>query len=108
MTRSELVARITASNEHLRYKDAERIVAAILDEIADTLRQGHRVELRGFGTFSVKDRAPRTARDPRLGRTVRVGARRVLHFKSSRLLNKRLNEVLGKSEPASSRTGEES
>ena len=94
MTRSELVSRIAARNPHLRQQDAERIIAAILREIADALRQGQRVELRGFGAFSIKDRAPRTARDPRRGRVVQVDTRRVLHFKASRLLNRRLNEVL--------------
>ena len=99
MTRSELIARIAASNTHLRHQDAERIVAAVLREIADALRQGHRVELRGFGAFSIKDRAPRIARDPRLGHAVKVGSKRVLHFKSSKLLNKRLNEALGTPQP---------
>lgn len=94
MTRSELIARIKAANSHLRYQDVERIVSAVLDTIADSLRQGNRVELRGFGTFSVKDRAPRIARDPGRGRTVHVDSRRILHFKSSKLLNKRLNAAL--------------
>ena len=95
MTRSELVARLAASNPHLRHRDAERLVDAVLHEIAEALRQGHRVELRGFGAFSIKDRAARIARDPRLGSTVQVASKRVLHFKSSKLLNKRLNEALG-------------
>ena len=94
MTRSELISRIAARNPHLHHQDAERIVAAVLREIADALRQGHRVELRGFGAFSIKDLAPRSARDPRLGRVVQVDSRRVLHFKSSRILNRRLNEKL--------------
>ena len=94
LTRSELIGRLTAANPHLRHQDAARIVATILREIADALRHGNRVELRGFGTFSVKDRAPRTARDPRRGRSVRVGRKRLLHFKSSRILNKRLNAAL--------------
>ena len=95
MTRSELVSRLAASNPHLRHRDAERLVDAVLHEIAEALRQGHRVELRGFGAFSVKDRAARTARDPRHGSTVQVASKRILHFKSSKLLNKRLNEALG-------------
>ena len=94
MTRSELIARVAAANPHLRHQDAERIVATILSEIADALRQGQRVELRGFGAFSIKDRAARVARDPRLGHAVQVNCRRVLHFKGSKALNKRLNEVL--------------
>lgn len=95
MTRSELVARIASSNPHLRRRDAERLIDALLYEIAEALRQGHRVELRGFGAFSIKDRAARIARDPRLGNTVQVASKRVLHFKSSKLLNKRLNKALG-------------
>ena len=94
MKRSDLVARIAEANPHLRQQDAEWLVATVLQEIADALRQGHRVELRGFGTFSIKDREPRMARNPRLGEKVQVGRRRVAHFKSSKVLNQRLQEAL--------------
>ena len=94
MNRSDLIARLAADHAHLRRQDAERLVATVLQEIADALRRGQRVELRGFGTFSIKDRAPRTARNPRLGEKVQVGRRRVAHFKSSKVLNQRLNDEL--------------
>ena len=100
MTRSELVARIAASNPHLRHKDAERLIDAVLREIGDALRQGHRVELRGFGAFSVKDKEARVARDPRFGNIVQVDSKRILHFKSSKLLNRRLKEAFGNEPPS--------
>ena len=94
MTRSELVARIAAENPHLHREEAARIIDTILREIADCLRRGNRVELRGFGTFAIKDRAPRIAYDPGRRRPVRVGRKRLLHFKSSRILNQRLDTAL--------------
>ena len=65
MTKSELIARLAAKNPHLYQRDVERIVATVFDEISKALATGDRVELRGFGAFSVKKRDPRTGRNPR-------------------------------------------
>jgi integration host factor subunit beta len=91
MTKSELIRRIAANNPHLYQQDVERIVATIFDEIADALAEGKRVELRGFGAFSVKDRPPRTGRNPRTGEPVEVEAKRVPFFKIGKQLHERLN-----------------
>jgi integration host factor subunit beta len=91
MIRSELVQKIADQNPHLTVRDAERIVATILDSIADTLAAGGRVELRGFGAFSTRGRDGRTGRNPRTGDPVEVDAKRVPHFKAGKELRERLN-----------------
>lgn len=91
MIRSELVQKIADANPHLTLKDAERIVATVLDSIADALASGGRVELRGFGAFSTRMRDPRTGRNPRTGVAVAVQAKRVPHFKAGKELRERLN-----------------
>jgi integration host factor subunit beta len=91
MTKSELIRRISEMNPHLYQQDVERIVATIFGEIADALAEGKRVELRGFGAFSVKDRPPRTGRNPRTGEPVSVDAKRVPFFKIGKQLHERLN-----------------
>jgi integration host factor subunit beta len=91
MIRSELIDTIAAANPHLTQRDAERVVATILDAIADTLAAGGRVELRGFGAFSTRGRQSRTGRNPRTGTPVAVDAKRVPHFKPGKELRERLN-----------------
>lgn len=91
MTRSELIQRIAEHNPHLYQRDVERIVSTIFDEIAQALAEGKRVELRGFGAFSVKDRDARVGRNPRTGETVSVDAKRVPFFKTGKQLRERLN-----------------
>ena len=91
MTKSELIQRLAEMNPHLYQRDVERIVSTIFDEIADALCRGDRVELRGFGAFSVKQRGPRLARNPRTGETVHVGAKAVPFFKTGKELRERLN-----------------
>jgi integration host factor subunit beta len=91
MTKSELIQRISDQNPHLYQRDVERIVSTIFDEISEALAQGQRVELRGFGAFSVKDRDSRTGRNPRTGETVHVDAKRIPFFKTGKLLRERLN-----------------
>ena len=91
MIRSELVAIVAEQNPHLTIKDAERIVATIFDEITDALAQGRRVELRGFGALSTRDRDPRTGRNPRTGAAVKVDAKKVPYFKPGKELRERLN-----------------
>lgn len=91
MIKSELVQRIAESNPHLYHRDVERIVATIFDEIARALAHGDRVELRGFGAFSVKKRPSRTGRNPRTGAPVKVDAKAVPYFKTGKELRERLN-----------------
>jgi integration host factor subunit beta len=91
MIRSELVEKIAAENPHLYQRDVERIVATIFDEIIDAMAQGDRVELRGFGSFSVKKRDARRGRNPRTGETVSVAEKHGPFFKTGKLLRDRLN-----------------
>jgi integration host factor subunit beta len=91
MTRSELIAQLAASNPHLRQPDVELIVSTIFDEITEALAQGDRVELRGFGAFSIKKRDPRTGRNPRTGSAVEVSAKAVPYFKPGKELRERVN-----------------
>ncbi len=91
MIRSELIHKIADDNPHLFQRDVERIVATIFDEITDALANGHRVELRGFGAFSVKRRDARVGRNPRTGESVSVEAKAVPFFKTGKLLRDRLN-----------------
>jgi integration host factor subunit beta len=91
MTKSELIARIAAANPHLYHRDVERIVTTIFDEITSALARGDRVELRGFGAFSVKERDSRTGRNPRTGEAVSVSAKYVPFFKTGKELREKLN-----------------
>ncbi len=91
MTRSELISRIAQQNPHLYHRDVERIVATIFDEITNALANGDRVELRGFGAFSVKGRDARIGRNPRTGESVSVDAKSVPFFKTGKQLRDRLN-----------------
>lgn len=91
MIKSELIAKLAAEHPHLSQKDVERAVAAVLDGMTDALASGGRVELRGFGAFSVRDRPARTGRNPRTGEPVEVEAKRVPFFKSGKELRERLN-----------------
>ena len=91
MIRSELIEKIAAENPHLYQKDVERIIDTIFDEIIDAMAEGDRVELRGFGSFSVKKREARTGRNPRTGESVQVEAKAVPFFKTGKSLRDRLN-----------------
>ncbi len=91
MTKSELIARLAESNPHLYQRDVERIVTTIFDEIAGALARGDRVELRGFGAFSVKTRDPRQGRNPRTGETVSVEGKAIPFFKTGKQLREKLN-----------------
>ncbi len=92
MLRSELVQKLADENPHLRPQDLERVVDTILDEITQALEQGSRVELRGFGAFSVRKRDSRTGRNPRTGEAVEVEAKYVPFFKAGKELRARLND----------------
>lgn len=91
MTRSELIQRIAMNNPHLLQRDVERIVSTIFEEIVAALSRGDRVELRGFGAFSVKGRNGRIGRNPRTGESVAVAAKVVPFFKTGKELRERLN-----------------
>ncbi|MEM8748697.1 MAG: integration host factor subunit beta [Pseudomonadota bacterium] len=92
MIKSELVQVISEQNPHLYQRDVENIVSAILDGISDALANGDRVELRGFGAFSVKNRGARVGRNPRTGERVEVEEKWVPFFKTGKDLRERLNE----------------
>lgn len=95
MTRSELIARIAQQKQEegldLKQRDIERIVTTIFDEISAALTRGDRVELRGFGAFSVKHRDARVGRNPRTGASVDVGSKAIPFFKTGKQLRDRLN-----------------
>ncbi len=91
MTKSELIARLAEKNPHLYQRDVERIVSTIFDEIGGALSRGERVELRGFGAFSVKRRDARVGRNPRTGEAVHVTEKFIPFFKTGKLLRERLN-----------------
>jgi len=91
MIKSELVQRIAARNPHLYQRDVENIVNAILDEVVQALARGDRVELRGFGAFSVKNRPARVGRNPRTGQQVEVEEKAVPFFKTGKEMRERLN-----------------
>ncbi len=91
MTRSQLILRLAAQNPHLVHREAERVVNAIFETIAAGLAQGDRVELRGFGSFTVRERAPRVGRNPRTGETVHVPAKLYPYFKTGKERRRRIN-----------------
>ncbi len=91
MIKSELVQRIATQNPHLYQRDVENIVNAILDEVMAALMRGDRVELRGFGAFSVKNRPARVGRNPRTGDKVEVSEKFVPFFKTGKEMRERLN-----------------
>ena len=91
MIRSELIQKIADENPHLYQRDVERIVSVIFEEITESLARGDRVELRGFGAFSVKRREARQGRNPRTGEAVAVDQKHVPFFKTGKGLRERLN-----------------
>ncbi|MBL4750925.1 MAG: integration host factor subunit beta [Amylibacter sp.] len=91
MIRSELVEKIAEDNPHLYHRDVERIVSTVFNEIIEAMANGNRVELRGFGAFSVKKRNARVGRNPRTGDSVSVDEKHVPFFKTGKLLRDRLN-----------------
>ena len=91
MTKSQLIAQLAERNPHLYQRDLEKVVATIFEEISLALGRGDRVELRGFGAFSVKTREARTGRNPRTGETVNINRKFVPYFKVGKDLRLRLN-----------------
>ncbi len=91
MTRSQLILRLAQQHPYLGHHEVERIVKTIFEKISEALARGDRIELRGFGSFTVKERAPRVGRNPRTGETVHVAAKLRPHFKSGKELRRRIN-----------------
>lgn len=92
MTRSELIAGLAEENPHLTIADVEKIVSALFDEMTLALSRGERVELRGFGAFTVKQRQARAGRNPRTGEAVDVAQKSVPFFKAGKELRERVNK----------------
>ena len=95
MIRSELIQKIADENPHLYQRDVERIVNTVFEEVTDAMSRGDRVELRGFGAFSVKKRDARVGRNPRTGKPVNVDEKFVPFFKTGKELRERLNKEYG-------------
>jgi len=92
VTKSELIAQLSVRFPQLVLKDAEIAVRTILDAMSQTLCEGERIEIRGFGSFSLNHRPPRLGRNPKTGETVPVPAKRVPHFKAGKELRDRVDE----------------
>jgi integration host factor subunit beta len=86
MTRSDLVEELAARFAQLTHRDAELAVKTVLDAMSDALVKGHRIEIRGFGSFSINRRPPRVGRNPRSGESVQIPEKRVPHFKPGKAL----------------------
>lgn len=96
MTKSELVEIIASKQTQLSVKDVELAVKTILDLMSDTLSSGQRIEIRGFGSFSLHYRAPRVGRNPKTGESVTLDAKYVPHFKPGKELRDQVNDSLKK------------
>ncbi len=91
MTKSELIKRLSSKYTRLKESELEALVNLVLKEISDALIKSERVELRGFGAFSIRERAPRTARNPRTGEKVTVGARKSIYYRAGKELKDFIN-----------------
>lgn len=96
MTKSELIQRLAKRYPHLYQRDIEVLVGTMFDEISNALATGNRVELRGFGAFSVREREARAARNPKNGTTVSVGKRHAIYFRTGKELRERVSSVIPK------------
>ena len=94
MTKSELIEKLAASQSQLTAKDMELAVKMILDHMSDALARGERIEIRGFGSFSLHYRAPRVWRNPKSGESVSLPGKYVPHFKPGKELRERVNSSL--------------
>lgn len=92
MTKSELIDRLAAKQTQLSFKDVELVVRTVLEHMAQSLSQGNRIEIRGFGSFSLHYRAPRTGRNPKTGDSVELTGKYVPHFKPGKELRERVND----------------
>jgi integration host factor subunit beta len=95
MIRSELLQQLQRDNPELRADEIEQVVEIFFEEISQRLAEGGRIELRGFGAFSTRERDARVGRNPRTGEPVEVPAKRVPYFKAGKDIRKRLNNDEG-------------
>ena len=102
MTKSELIERIAAVQTQLSAKDVELAVKMMLDHMAEALADGERIEIRGFGSFSLHYRAPRLGRNPKTGEKVELAGKYVPHFKPGKELRERVNLSLQKEQDKAS------
>ena len=98
MTKSELIEILSQKQSQLAYKDVELAVKTMLDHMGTTLANGERIEIRGFGSFSLHYRPPRVGRNPKTGDSVELAAKYVPHFKPGKELRERVNESMGEVE----------
>lgn len=91
MTKSELIDRLTSKQPHLAHKDVELVVKCLLEQMSDSMENGNRIEIRGFGSFSLHYRPPKTARNPKTGETVALPSKYVPHFKPGKELRERVD-----------------
>ena len=98
MTRSELIEKLSAQFQHLLQKDAELVVKNILESMSNTLNNGKRIEIRGFGSFSLHYRPPRVGRNPKTGEEIPIQARRVVTFRPGQKLKARVEKYAGSQE----------
>ena len=94
LTKSKQIARISKENQQLSPRDVELAVKTLIDYMADTLAEGGRIEIRGFGSFSLHFRAPRVGRNPKTGASVKLHGKYVPHFKSGKELRERVNDSM--------------
>ncbi len=94
MTKSELIEQLAEQHAHVPVKDVENAVKEILEQMAGSLSSSDRIEIRGFGSFSLHYRAPRTGRNPKTGETVELDGKHVPHFKPGKELRDRVNESI--------------
>lgn len=95
MTKSELVLKLSKLYPHLYQRDIEHLVGTVLGTISQTLVEGGRVELRGFGAFSIRKREARKARNPKNGKEVQIGERFAIYFRTGKELRERINKSQG-------------
>lgn len=96
MTKSDLIEALSAKQTLLNYRDVELAVKLILEQMSDTLSEGERIEIRGFGSFTLHHRPPRIGRNPKSGESVKLDEKYVPHFKPGKELRERVNAAAGK------------
>ncbi len=102
MTKSELIEILAVKNSHLNHKDVELAVKSLIEQMSQSLSTGHRIEIRGFGSFSLHYRPPRMGRNPKTGEAVALAAKYVPHFKPGKELRERVDEAYAQERAASS------
>ena len=98
MTKSELIEIIAAKQQHLAFRDVELAVKTMLEQMSDALSSGQRIEIRGFGSFSLHHRPPRIGRNPKTGEPVALPGKHVPHFKPGKQMRERVNDGFTSSE----------